>query len=57
MEAEQIINAIKFNGCIIEWGMSDNFLSFLDMTIYHDANNCMQHMPYQKACSDSLIEE
>jgi hypothetical protein len=51
VEAVQIISVVKFDGCVIEWGTSDNFLPFLDMTIYHDANNRVQHMPYRKACS------
>jgi hypothetical protein len=49
MEAVQIMNAVKFDGCVIEWGASDNFLPFLDMTIYCDVNNHVQYMPYQKA--------
>jgi hypothetical protein len=51
VEAVQIMNVVKFSGCVIEWGASDQFLPFLDMTIYRDANNCVQHMPYRKARS------
>ena len=51
VEAVQIISVVKFSGCVIEWGASDKFLPFLDMTIYRDANNCVQHMPYRKARS------
>jgi hypothetical protein len=51
VEAVQIISVVKFNGCVIEWGASDKFLPFLDMTIYRDANNRVQHMPYWKVCS------
>jgi hypothetical protein len=47
-EALQIISIVKFKGCVIEWGTSDQFLPFLDMTIYRDANNQVQHMPYWK---------
>jgi hypothetical protein len=41
MEAVQIMNAVKFDGCIIEWGVLDNFLPFLDMVIYRNVNNCV----------------
>jgi hypothetical protein len=51
VEAVQIMNIVKFGGCVIEWGVSDQFLPFLDMTIYCDANNCVQHMPYRKVRS------
>jgi len=50
-EALNIMNVIKFDGCVIEWGASDSFLPFLDMTIYRDADNRLQHMPYRKARS------
>jgi hypothetical protein len=51
VEAVQIISVVKFDGCVIEWGASDKFLPFLDMTIYRDANNRVQHMPFRKARS------
>ena len=38
-KAINIISAIKFDDCVIEWGMSDSFLPFLDMTIYCDVDN------------------
>jgi hypothetical protein len=50
-EAVNIISIVKFEGCVIEWGASDHYLPFLDMTIYRDANNRLQHMPYRKARS------
>jgi hypothetical protein len=50
-EAIDTISVIKFDDCVIEWGVSDSFLPFLDMTIYCDAENCLQHMPYWKVCS------
>jgi hypothetical protein len=49
--AIDIISTVKFDDCVIEWGASDSFLPFLDMTIYRDADNRLQHMPYRKARS------
>jgi hypothetical protein len=46
VEVVQIISVVKFDGCVIEWGASDKFLPFLDMTIYYDADNCVQYMPF-----------
>jgi hypothetical protein len=51
VKAVQIMNIVKFSGCVIEWGVLDQFPPFLDMTIYYDVNNCVQHMPFWKACS------
>jgi hypothetical protein len=48
-EAINIMKIVKFDGCVIEWGASNHFLPFLDMTIYRDADNRLQHMPYRKA--------
>jgi len=50
-EAINIMSIVKFDDCVIEWGASDSFLPFLDMTIYRDADNRLQHMPYRKARS------
>ena len=50
-EALNIISIVKFDDCVIEWGASDHYLPFLDMTIYRDADNRLQHMPYRKARS------
>ena len=50
-EAINIISMVKFDDCVIEWGASDSFLPFLDMTIYRDSDNRLQHMPYRKARS------
>ena len=50
-EALAVMNMIKFDGCVIEWSMSNHYTPFLDMTIYHDANNMLQHMPYRKVHS------
>lgn len=51
-EARSLLeNTIKFDGCVIEWNATNNFLPFLDMTIYRDAANRLQHMPYRKSRS------
>lgn len=50
-EAINIVSIIKFDDCVIEWGTLDNFLPFLDMTIYRDLGNRLQHMPYWKVHS------
>ncbi len=48
-QALQIMSHIKFDGCVIEWNVSDQFQPFLDMTVYKDEFNSVQHMPYRKA--------
>ena len=50
-EAINVISVVKFDDCVIEWGASSSHLPFLDMTIYRDADNRLQHMPYRKARS------
>jgi hypothetical protein len=50
-EALTIMSIIKFNGCVIEWSASNHYTPFLDMTIYRDSDNLLQHMPYRKARS------
>jgi hypothetical protein len=49
-EALNTISTIKFDGCTIEWNVSDSHQPFLDMTLYKDfRDNTLQHMPYRKA--------
>jgi len=50
-EARGILNLIKFDGCVIEWNVSESSAPFLDMTLYRDSDNSLQHMPYRKARS------
>jgi hypothetical protein len=38
---------IVFDGCVIEWSVSDSSSVFLDMLLYKE-NNTLQHMPYRK---------
>jgi hypothetical protein len=47
-EAMTVANSIKFDGCTIEWNVSNHYTTFLDMTLYRDENNCVQHMPFRK---------
>ena len=42
-------NTVKFDGCVIEWSASDRRQPFLDMLLYKDENQNLQHMPYRKA--------
>jgi hypothetical protein len=46
---ELLTSTIKFDNCVIEWSASDSFQHFLDMTLYKDQYNKLQHMPYRKA--------
>ena len=39
---------IVFDNCVITWDCSDTHQPFLDMTLYKDAKNTLQHMPYRK---------
>ena len=48
-EVIAVVNNIIFDNCIIEWNVSDQFQVFLDMTLYFDENQKLQHMPYHKA--------
>jgi len=50
-EALEILSIIKFDGCVIEWDVSESSAPFLDMTLYRDSDNSLQHMPYRKARS------
>jgi hypothetical protein len=40
---------IRFDGCVIEWSASRFASPFLDMELYVDQGNQLQHMPYRKA--------
>jgi hypothetical protein len=51
LEALNICKKVEFYNCTIEWNVSDHFVNFLDMTIYRDEYNRMQHMPFRKARS------
>lgn len=46
---DYIANKVKFDNCTIEWNVSDNHQTFLDMTLYFDHHRRLQHMPYRKA--------
>ena len=39
---------VKFDNCVITWDCSDSHQPFLDMMLYKDADNTLQHMPYRK---------
>ncbi|KAF8662779.1 hypothetical protein AX16_001096 [Volvariella volvacea WC 439] len=48
-EATRIISEkVKYDNCVIEWQASETECQFLDMTIYKDGNNKIQHKPYSK---------
>jgi hypothetical protein len=49
-DAVATMSCIKFDGCVIEWGAA-KAMPFLDMLLYQDENNRLQHMPYRKAGS------
>jgi hypothetical protein len=42
---------IQFDNCVIEWAPPGSSQPFLDMLLYRDGNNKLQHMPYRKAGS------
>jgi hypothetical protein len=46
---EYMQNKIRFDGCVIEWSASRFAAPFLDMELYIDKGNQLQHMPYRKA--------
>jgi hypothetical protein len=50
-EALASIHKVQFDDCCIEWNMSDHYQVFLDMTLYVDEFNKLQHMPYRKNMS------
>jgi len=39
---------IQFENCTITWDCSDSHAPFLDMMLYKDEYNTLQHMPYRK---------
>ncbi len=39
---------VQFNNCTITWDCSGSHQPFLDMTLYKDNDNILQHMPYHK---------
>jgi len=50
-EALASVQEVQFDDCRIEWNVSDHFQVFLDMTLYVDEHNKLQHMPYRKNMS------
>lgn len=47
-EAIAIVSTVKFDDCVIEWQASDIFQIFLDMRVFIDDKNKLQHVPYRK---------
>ena len=45
---ELLTNLVQFDNCVITWDCSDSFQPFLDMCLYKDIDNTLQHMPYRK---------
>ena len=45
---QKMQDLVKYDGCTIEWSASGQFAHFLDMTVYKDQFNKLQHMPYRK---------
>jgi hypothetical protein len=41
-------NLIRYDNCTITWDSSASHQPFLDMMLYKDADNTLQHMPYRK---------
>ena len=39
---------VKFNNCTITWECSDWHVPFLNIMLYKDVDNTLQHMPYHK---------
>lgn len=50
-EALGPISRLTFDGCTIEWNVSALCEPFLDMLIYLDSDNSLQHMLFWKVCS------
>ena len=50
-KALAMMSDIKFDDCVIEWNVSDQFQVFLDMMLFVDENQRLQHIPYRKALS------
>jgi hypothetical protein len=43
-----LANLVKFDNCTITWDCSESHQPFLDMLLYKDEDNTLQHMPYRK---------
>ena len=54
-EALNIINKLKIRPCIIEWNSSQWSQPFLDMLLFVDENNKLQHKPFRKARSHGFL--
>ena len=50
-EALNIINKLQIGPCIIEWNSSQRSQPFLDMLLFVDEDNQLQHKPFRKARS------
>ena len=50
-EALNIINKLKIRPCTIEWNLSQWSQPFLDMLLFVDKYNTLQHKPFCKARS------
>ncbi|SJL12000.1 uncharacterized protein ARMOST_21447 [Armillaria ostoyae] len=50
-EALAKITKVKYDGCKIEWEVSEHHHEFLDMMIYIDSKRTIEHMPYRKSRS------
>ncbi len=44
-----LTDKIRFDNCVITWDSSDSSAPFLDMLLYKDIDNTLQHMPYRKS--------
>lgn len=44
-----VASQIQFDNCTITWSASDHSQAYLDMMLYVDSDNSLQHMPYRKA--------
>jgi hypothetical protein len=44
-----LCNLVQFDNCVIEWAKPASSQPFLDMLLYKDRNNELQHCPYRKA--------
>ena len=50
-DALSIVSKVIISSCTIEWNCSSQSQSFLDMLIYKDKDNILQHKPFRKASS------
>jgi hypothetical protein len=50
-EALEIIKKVEFDDCRITWDCAFHHTAFLDMMLYKDEYNSVQHMPYRKTQS------